>query len=514
MIFLKRKAATFMLLLFTYIAFGQFTYSKRIDTAHLQNLSGSFALINDTFYIPTIFYETWNPSITFSTSLIQVKADGSVITKKKFKRPKISLQNGNGVVALNKNFYSTSTSNDTITNNQRMAFYKFDSSSDTILIKLYGDTVYYFYGFGIQRRLNIPNQLLIFGLTDSICGTGHPSNSKPIIWIVDTMGNVISKKIYLTACKYHASIEATDTTKDKGYIFTGYEYQHFGTYGGSAFVIKLDSNLNTVWTQYYDTTVNESIVTLRSGKHLLSYGDIDSVSGTFSWSRIALMKLNENGGIMWQKKYGNLTRNSTATNAKELSNGDFIVCGGTDVNTVSANYPTQLYGFLMRTDSLGNLKWFNTYRATYPTDTVGKNYLYNVLPMSDGGFAAVGFVASNDTSGEDTWLLRVDSNGCLIPGCPLNNGIHHNQDQIKINAYPNPTSGNLTINYFISDPNCSYATLQLIELSSGRVLLKKNVSCHTSETEIDLKFFANGVYTLSIQYGLSPAYNIKVIKTD
>ncbi len=66
---LNKRVATMLLLFFTYFLFGQ-TYSLRIDVGHLQNLSGSFSFINDTFYIPTMFYETWSPKVTFSTSLM------------------------------------------------------------------------------------------------------------------------------------------------------------------------------------------------------------------------------------------------------------------------------------------------------------------------------------------------------------------------------------------------------------------------------------------------------------
>ncbi len=79
-------------------------------------------------------------------------------------------------------------------------------------------------------------------------------------------------------------------------------------------------------------------------------------------------------------------------------------------------------------------------------------------------------------------------------------------------AYPNPTNGMLTINYLINEPTCTDATLQLIEMGTGRILLTKKVPCNSTQTQIDLNEFANGVYSLSIQSNLNAPKIIRIVK--
>jgi hypothetical protein len=92
--------------------------------------------------------------------------------------------------------------------------------------------------------------------------------------------------------------------------------------------------------------------------------------------------------------------------------------------------------------------------------------------------------------------------------------VMRNNFENKLSAYPNPTNGMLTINYSINDPSCNEATLQLIEISSGRVVTKKNVPCNSTQTQIDLNEFSSGVYSLSIQSNLNAPMNIRIIKVQ
>jgi hypothetical protein len=86
---------------------------------------------------------------------------------------------------------------------------------------------------------------------------------------------------------------------------------------------------------------------------------------------------------------------------------------------------------------MGNLKWWNNYIPTSPVkDTIAQCYLYDVLEMPDKGFAAVGWAGpswSPFNNIQQTWLLRVDSMGCLVPGCSPPAAINeYTKDMISI----------------------------------------------------------------------------------
>ncbi len=81
-------------------------------------------------------------------------------------------------------------------------------------------------------------------------------------------------------------------------------------------------------------------------------------------------------------------------------------------------------------------------------------------------------------------------------------------------AYPNPTTGELNINYAINDPTCNEATLLLMELGSGKVLIKKTVLCSTTQTTLDLKELPSGVFALSIQSNGTSPKTIRIVKVQ
>jgi hypothetical protein len=80
----------------------------------------------------------------------------------------------------------------------------------------------------------------------------------------------------------------------------------------------------------------------------------------------------------------------------------------------------------------------------------------DIMELPNGDIAAVGWAGQSSISSlQQTWLLKVDSNGCFGAG--------------QIIAYPNPFKDELNINYSILDFE-RVAELQLIELATGRLI--------------------------------------------
>jgi hypothetical protein len=67
-----------------------------------------------------------------------------------------------------------------------------------------------------------------------------------------------------------------------------------------------------------------------------------------------------------------------------------------------------------------------------------------VRPTPDGGYVAAGYLALPDTGTQDSWVIKVDSNGCLTPNC-LVTGLPQirRQNHLEVTVYPNPTSGTI-----------------------------------------------------------------------
>jgi len=516
MFILNKKAAIVILLLFTYLINAQNTFSKKIHYGVLDNLATYVSLYNDTFYIPVMVSTQSQPSTHYSASLLKIDINGNVL-------PKTFYTQINTSIFPTDCYYKSSTDKfyvcATISHGSdvKSALVIFNKNGDTLAIKSFGDTAYYNYMEWILPQTNNHNKLLIFGTSDSLCGSGHTGPyCHPIIRVTDTLGNLLYTKSYMTG-GLQRQITNVDTTEDKGYIFSGFEQQS-SSGNGQSYVIKLDSNLNMVWQNYYYNcgTIFPSIQTLKSGGYIHGYASLDSVFQGFAYySKIALAKIDKNGNVLWNKEYGTLQRDVDASSVKELPNGDLIVCGVTDVPTGltgSNNIQSQQCGYLLRTDSMGNEKWMQTYKITNPTDLGGQNYLNHVITMPDGGFTAVGYVGTTDTATQLTWILRVDSNGCLTPGCtPMSTGINQLETNSgQFTAYPNPFNNELTVSVIFPE-NTQDAKLQLIEPATGRILMEKTLTDKQQAVVFDTKELSSGLYLIGIKSANNKAQFIKVI---
>ncbi|MDD3688348.1 MAG: T9SS type A sorting domain-containing protein [Bacteroidales bacterium] len=145
----------------------------------------------------------------------------------------------------------------------------------------------------------------------------------------------------------------------------------------------------------------------------------------------------------------------------ELENGDLILCGS------SQWYYTILRGYLIKTDSEGNIKWKRYYFADDYTSTW--QYFSSCKPTSDGGFIIAGYGDDYSNLGYDppqqAWLVKTDSLGmdglCNIEPDELN-------FDFDIQEIPEGICMNDTIEVYvhIAGKSAPYT----IEFSTGQVI--------------------------------------------
>ncbi len=107
-------------------------------------------------------------------------------------------------------------------------------------------------------------------------------------------------------------------------------------------------------------------------------------------------------------------------------------------------------GWVVRMSADKQRLWERAYR-----DTSFQGYpftLQSIEPTSDGGYIAVGTIINRMTGVLEShnWLLKLDSAGCLKPGCGTINIITGTEEAVflkgkDIRVWPNPTHGPLTV---------------------------------------------------------------------
>lgn len=135
--------------------------------------------------------------------------------------------------------------------------------------------------------------------------------------------------------------------------------------------------------------------------------------------------------------------------------GSFIACGWIGSN----NHFIGLNGFIVKVDSNGNKIWEKQYRTFEFPQTYVKHQLYDLDVLPNGDIIVVGEVNPLAAEGfipQQGWLLRVDSNGCVVDSnwCGLSSiEVEPMPSQVKssvLQIFPNPANEiiNLTMDEF------------------------------------------------------------------
>ncbi len=480
--------------------YSQTYFSNRYAFYNKANLTENFILVNDTFYLATGVFDSAVPYTLYKGAVTKINLNGSIINVPKFNSSKGVYNLPNSLTTVNNKIYLIGTGG--FANQEQYSLTKLNYNSDTIYNKILGDTSNYNYINRIIPYYKTKNKILLIGVTDSLCGPGHQGTYKPIIRVVDTNGVLFQTKLYLSNCKYR-NITSVDTTENKGYLigFAG----SFTTWQTEARLLKLDSNLNVVWDKQINLVSGGacSVVNHKNTQYMVLSTHVDSVwNFNYMWERVSFTKLDLQGNVVWQKYYGVKERPMITSAIKECANGDYIMCGSHVTN--------QLMGWIMRTDSLGNLKWWKDYRPdTSPIlDTLAQNYLYDIMELPNKDIAAVGWAGQSTISPlQQTWLLKVDSNGCFgSNNCPQNyiTGIPAtNSANVGFTVYPNPANDILNIKVGTIKENTKIKIADVI----GRTILITEY-----KSQLDISFLEKGIYFVTIQQEGKTLGTKKIIK--
>ena len=305
-------------------------------------------------------------------------------------------------------------------------------------------------------------------------------------------------------------IEDIEKSNDGGYIVGG----HIGDCGGingwatsKCFAVKFDSLLTHQWTKVFEDSIGKSdspfnIVPSRDGNSYIY------TRGHTKTQSIAYGKFDENGNILWEKYFrktldtnglaGVLTIWDRPYGVIEKANGDIIF--GSRIN---GNRATGL----VRTDSLGNVKWSRIISTNYGDSLLYYSYIFNLKNPIGEGALLVGRV---HTMG--AFLIRTDSLGCTLPNC-LDTTLHVGIKEIlelkekKLILYPNPAQNQIQI--AINQQGAMVKQIIVYNIS-GKEILRRNTNNYL--VNIDISSLAKGVYIVKVESSLGDIRSSKFIK--
>jgi hypothetical protein len=376
---------------------------------------------------------------------------------------------------------------------------------------------------------------------------------KGLFMYFDTNGDSIFSKKFESYYTTRLAGRNCVKTKDNGYILTGDE-NVLDSAGVDFYIIKIDSIGNEKWRQHHGMNNNGDvpysiIQTPDSGFAIggltftgvqITYDPLiiktDSL-GNLEWmlnlggeymddkamvcnthdsciivltaigdsmdtpyhayARINLVKIDLNGNVIWNKKYGTSRIVNYISNISSSNNDGFILCGH-----VMVNGNLEMAGWIMEVDANGDSLLYREYYY-YPESSLDPfNYLYDISLASDNGFVATGQAYTLDPpyNVQKMWVLKVDSVGCEIPNCWVGieeQGGGEAGEQGSVDVWPNPTSNIVNCRFSIYDFRGDWS-LEIYDIYGRPV----NATILSSSLEggwtVDVSKLFQGIYFVSV----------------
>jgi len=215
----------------------------------------------------------------------------------------------------------------------------------------------------------------------------------------------------------------------------------------------------------------------------------------------AIMKVSPDGHIVWRKYFEEIKKESLHqifSKIRETKNKTgYVALGGIlvtddDINPGYADTRAMFVKF----DNDGGIIWKRIYKTAIGVESTD---MYDMDLTIDGGYVFTGLGAVGDSNGLSwkTILIKVDSFGCLIPGCQLTDNTNPDFVGLDFKIFPNPATEYLAI----YNPTNDKLNFKIIDLN-GRELTKfKTIPNETSV--VDLSNYPKGLYLIqALNYGI------------
>jgi len=273
---------------------------------------------------------------------------------------------------------------------------RLDSSGAIVWQKLYGmsgnDQAMFI-------RPTVEGNFVIAGYTES-SGEGNRD-----VWIfkIDSHGNIVWQYTY--GGPEDDLAHSMAQTDDGGYIVVG----RTRSFGSNPWVFKLDENANPLWQKTYvgdDYAHLSAVCSCSGGGYILLGYIIDQDTHNCD---ILLLQINDLGNINWQKRCGGI-QHDEANDIRETFDHGFILAGNTEYSDEGWEE-----GLIIRLDENGNIVWQKTYGGNT------RDKLFSIEPLTEGGYLAAGRTSSFGDFGyigSDIWIIKMDEYGDVSESCP------------------------------------------------------------------------------------------------
>lgn len=294
------------------------------------------------------------------------------------------------------------------------------------------------------------------------------------------------------------------------------------------YIRKFDYSGTTLWTRTYSAPQEPnlgavSITKLDNGNYLFAgtkfidnvsiqplIGELDAATGDTLWTRLYFESEEYDPNNL--ADFNSINR---IHGFKKLSDGCYLGVGECrhDIIPDSAQGPLDNAAFMMKLDSEYNLLWKRVYVPEGYAEldaSPAQCQLNDFVENDDGSITALGRVYMYTGTGpqggyiQDSYLIKVDSLGCLVSGCDV--GITEYENLETILVYPNPTSELINIEF----PNTAKWSISIFDMQGK--LMNSIITPQCKKFSMEMQTLPAGIYTVVCSYSGDKIFTQRIIK--
>ncbi|HMX04511.1 MAG TPA: T9SS type A sorting domain-containing protein [Chitinophagales bacterium] len=271
-------------------------------------------------------------------------------------------------------------------------------------------------------------------------------------------------------------------------------------------IYKLDASGNVYFSKEIGTPYDDSEIEVKVSKNGQSYlvrQYMDTVINEGDYEYVQYIgKTDTNVNFIWRTFLNDKYYKYIYT-LRTFEDGSIVAVGTTIVDETY-----EPHGYIVKLDSNGAVLW----ERDYTNNPEGNHYLYDFQKMPDGGYICSGLGADtiDGVIQSMCWLLRLDSMGCLIPGCD-----EVSIPEIAVNSetylsiYPNPFGDAATVEVHVPQDFTINGTqalrLDIYDMQGRLIDGYSNIYPSNPGETIRFKMYRNtmtaGNYLATLKYG-------------
>lgn len=473
---------TLALLIQVWVGNAQIYFSKQLDWLHNYDLMAGLSVFDSARQIILSggTYGLIPPSSQFF--LTKIDSIGGIMWQTSFQPVPGAYGNTSNVLKLNEEYSLIQGNAQVVGNTGILNFQLFfikvhNESGDTIWVKQIGAE---------NLEEGVTKMIQTAGDQFSVTGESFPvdnsQRSKVLLLKIDSVGNQIFRKEYTSDYSKNHHAFSLAQTADGGYLLLAYR-NYNGPYPGGFgninkidwVTIKTDSLGNQQWVKTYapwewkqNLFYGRDIQSLPDGTFLIAAGKgyaLFEPNNTYS-GKYFFARVNSSGEFVDSVTLAGWHEFPGITRLKPSGDGNFWAIGAEKDSNLTAQT-----GLIMKITSDLQVLWKREYRVS-PPESLAHEIFYEGAMMPDKGFVLCGgaFGPLEDSTNANAWIIRVDSLGCLEPGCDtVFTDVHDPPQESDIGILLSPNPASREVRLALADPEAVLLGIRLLDMQS-RVL--------------------------------------------